>query len=358
MEMIVPILLGVILLASFFVAYLSSQTWPIYQTVLVAFIVIIAVVFFYLGARTLATHKAWGEKVAQLQNEIRTQEQQRLELVGGDQGPTGQMVTGEIPKLKQQLEVLVANRGGALYDIPVEGVKDGVATVTMSAPEHGLVPNSVVFVFDQTPLAEGGRYLGEFKVSGVTEKSPAVQLTPNLPLTPAQAQRLATAKGPWTLYSTMPTDDAKMFADLDEPTRQALLPAESLAEYAKADRPLRDYETFFHDDYVQQSLLNDTIAKITSNIQRTEAAVEETQREIAYRDTEKGNLQSDLSNFQRELKAIAAYEKTLTAKLAELRTSLKDTYLKDRQMAAELTTNQFRAAEEINERTATAAAAP
>jgi hypothetical protein len=356
MELLVPILLGVIILASFFIAYLSAQSWPVYQVVLVVFVLLGGVVFFYLGARTLATHKSWGEKVALLEKQIQEEEQKRLELVGGDQNLTGQFQPGVIPKLQRELEVLVSDRGGALYDVPVESVKDGTAQLTFKGPDHGLVPNSVVFVFDQVAPAEGGRYLGEFKVVTAAENSPAVQIAPNLPLTAAQAKRLATSKGPWTLYSTMPIDDAELFAGMDEATRGALVPKESLAEYANKERKLRDYETFFRENYVQRSLINDAIEKTTSNVQRTEAAVEETKREIAYRTTEKGSLQADLEKFQLESREIATYRKTLEGMLTSVRGKLKATYLENRAKAAELTNWQLKAAEEIDRRSDTAAA--
>jgi hypothetical protein len=356
MELLVPILLGVIILASFFVAYLSAQSWPVYQVVLVVFVLLGGVVFFYLGARTLATHESWGKKVVELRQQIQASEQERLQLIGGEQDQTGQLQPGVIPRLRRELEVLVSDRGGALYDVPVESVKNDTATLTMPRPDHGLVANSVVFVFDQIAPSEGGRFLGEFKVVAAAENSPAVQVTPNLPLTEAQSKRLAASKGPWTLYSTMPVDDAELFAGMEEAARQALVPKESLTEYANKDRKLRDYETFFRENYVQRSLINDAIAKTTSNVQRTEAAVEETKREIAYRTTEQGNLKADLEKFQLESREIAAYRKTLEGMLTDLRGKLKTTYLDNRSKAAQLTDWQLKAAEEIDRRTETAAA--
>ena len=70
MDLILPIVLGVLILASFFVAYMSAKTWQVYQVVLVVFIFLGTVAFFYLGARTLATHKAWGELVLDLEQKI------------------------------------------------------------------------------------------------------------------------------------------------------------------------------------------------------------------------------------------------------------------------------------------------
>ena len=49
MELIFPIVLGALVLASFFIAYMSSKTWPAYQAVLVAFIFLGTLAFFVLG---------------------------------------------------------------------------------------------------------------------------------------------------------------------------------------------------------------------------------------------------------------------------------------------------------------------
>ena len=82
MDLIFPIVLGALVLASFFIAYMSSKTWQVYQAVLVVFIFLGTVAFFILGARTLATHKSWGELVRRTEQEIQTNEQQILELRG------------------------------------------------------------------------------------------------------------------------------------------------------------------------------------------------------------------------------------------------------------------------------------
>jgi hypothetical protein len=123
-----------------------------------------------------------------------------------------------------------------------------------------------------------------------------------------------------------------------------------VAEYAQADRKLRDYELLFHESYVQQALLADSISKLASNIERTEAAVKEATAEIAYRETEKANVQADLEKFQYERKAIAGYQKTLETLVGQLRDSLKATYMANRRMAADLTASQLKAAEEIDRR--------
>jgi hypothetical protein len=359
MALVLEILLGLMVLASFFVAYMSAKTWPVYQVVLVVFAFFGTVVFFNMAGLTLATHRAWRTAVKQRETELANVTRQIQEIQGdGPIDPNAPPPKG-IRQLKQELQRLATDRGGVFYDVAVAGVKDGVVDATLKSPEHGLVPGTVLFVFEQSKTEEGGRYQGEFKVVAVGEgeKSATVQLAPNLPLTDAQTQRLAASKAPWTLYTTMPIDDVAVFANLDEKTRAALVPPASLNEYAAADRKLRDYELLFHENYVQRSLLADSISKVTTNIDRTTADVKEATEEIAYREREKTSLQADLEKFQYERTAIAAYQKALEQLFAQVRDSLKITFAKNKQSAAELTAAEWKAADAINELTREAEAA-
>jgi hypothetical protein len=356
MALAFEIVLGVLILASFFVAYMSSRTWPIYQVILAEFVFLAAIAFMYLGARTLATHNSWRKLVKDRDAQLADLERQIKETrEGGPVDPTsGKATPPGVRQLRDQLHRLAIDRGGVMYDVAVDGVKDGSVQLTLKTPDHGLVANTVLFAFDQGNLDEGGRYRGEFKVTTAAENSPAIQVVPNLPLSEAQAKALAATKGPWTLYTTMPIDDAGLFAAMDEATRTALVPKDHLAEYAKADRTLRDYEQFFHASFVQRSLLADGIAKLASNIARTESDVKEATGEIAYRQTEMANLQGDLEKFQHEQQAIATYSQTLSRQYEQLRESLKATFVSARGRAAELTTEQLRAAAEIDQRSAAA----
>ena len=152
----------------------------------------------------------------------------------------------------------------------------------------------------------------------------------------------------------MPVDDPTVFAGMDEATRQALLPADSVAAYGSADRDLHDYAAFFENNYVQRSLLADSIAKTNNNIQRMETATKEAQAEIGYRQAEQTALNDDLKQFRVELKAIADYQGKLEKAFAQLRETLKATYLSTKERAARLTEWQLKAAAEINRQTAAA----
>ena len=126
MALVLEIIVGVMILASLGVAFMSAKTWPIYQVVLVVFVFLGAVTFFYLSARTLRTHQNWGKVLNQAQKDVETQQAQLKRLVeGGGVDANGQPDKG-IRQLRRDLERLARDRGGVLRDVEVTGVKDGV----------------------------------------------------------------------------------------------------------------------------------------------------------------------------------------------------------------------------------------
>ncbi len=356
MALVLEILLGVAILASFVVAYMSARTWQIYQVVLVELLFLSAVGFFYLSARTLATHNAWRSVVnREKANLEQLQTDTKIIQEGGPPNADGVADPPGIRQLRQELKKVAVERGGVIYEVAAAPGDAGALNLTLKSAGHGLLPGSIVFAFSETPYQEGGRYLGEFKVTAVDEDATKVQVVSNLPLTESQAARLAAVAGNVTLYMRMPIDDPEFFAALDDATRQGLLPTGSVQEFAQADRTLRDYELYFRQHYVQRTLLNDAIRKLTSNIERIEAATAEAEKEAQYRQEEKTGLASDLQQFEGERDAIAAYQTSLEAAYKQVLDSLKNTYLANRNMAAQLTESQFQAVEAIDRRTDAAA---
>src|ERR1700681_3001900 len=112
MPLVLEILLGLMVLASFFVAYMSAKTWQVYQVVLVVFVFLGTVVFFYMAALTLATHRAWRTAVKQRETELANVTRQIQETQGdGPIDPNAPPPKG-IRQLTQELQKLAADRGG------------------------------------------------------------------------------------------------------------------------------------------------------------------------------------------------------------------------------------------------------
>src|ERR1700687_3089321 len=82
MALVLEILLGLMVVASFFVAYMSAKTWQIYQVVLVVFVFLGTVAFFNMAALTLATHRAWRTAVQKRETELAAVTRQIQEIQG------------------------------------------------------------------------------------------------------------------------------------------------------------------------------------------------------------------------------------------------------------------------------------
>src|SRR5205085_9222008 len=157
-------------------------------------------------------------------------------------------------QLQYELADLASARGQVWRDIKEVAAdpQTGQVTITMDAKDHGLAPNTIVFLFESATAAEGGDYLGEFQVTATPEET-KVQLTPHLPLTPEQLAQLGQTKAPLSVYATMPTDDPNILSGLDPQRQQAIMPdAQVREQFAAADRPVRDYNALFHSFHAQR----------------------------------------------------------------------------------------------------------
>ncbi len=350
MGLVLQIVVGVSVLGSFALAWLSFKSVRAYNLVLAVMVLIATIVFAVFAARTLRTHEAWRSLAKAQEAELATLEQKNRDLAEGVQEKNQPLVEG-IRQLKLQLFRSSIDRGGVWYEIAPEKVNPdtGVAMVSIDAPEpHGLAEKMIVFAFDPK------QYLGEFQVTKAAAKSKSVELTPMLPFNPEPLARLAASVksgGPWTLYQMMPIDDASTFASLSDEERAKLLPKSALKEFANPDRPLRNYQMIFHFNAQQQMLTQDEISRVQDNIKQMKDAKEKIAEEIKYREGEKADLQFDLKNFQRELVAVKAYAVQLQQKFENVRSELRSVFTATRQEASELATLELRAAEAINRRT-------
>jgi hypothetical protein len=250
----------------------------------------------------------------------------------------------------------------AWFDVKPVGIsRDGsLVTAEIESPEpHGMIPQSVVYVFESKPISEGGVYLGEFKVTSAPADSKEVQLAPNLSLTPTQVDHLTKPKGNWTIYLKMPSDENAAFAALSDEDADAILPKDVPEAYRKGERPLSemtDWVYLFHEYALQRELLGDERTKIQNNISRLEESEKRNQEKIAYRTQEKSELESDFQGFEIERKAVKSYVSELSAKAQKLEQEATQRRANVAKLAAELKAIQTEAADRINARTATAQA--
>lgn len=353
MGTVLEIFLLLVVLSSFFLAYMSSKTWRVYLVVIVEFVFLAAVTFSYMAVRTLKTQRSWREAEIAWRAAVDKVEKQNLDLEAGKE-EQNRLVEDGIEQLKAELHQLANDRGSAWFDVSPERILDsGVCTLAVESPDpHEIVPKTVLFVFDQEKAESGGQYLGEFKVTKAAAKSKTIEIEPNLPLSDAQRGRLKKTKGKWALYAMMPVDNAELFAGMDEAERQKLVPKASLKEFANKKRTLRDYEYFFHENMLECELIDDGIVKTKTDLERTLAAEKKAQEEIAYRKSEKADLAADLEKFRYERQAATKYAQTLQEKAKTLKDELTAALAAIARDAEQLNQLQLKAAEEINRRTA------
>jgi len=352
------ILVLLIALGSLVIAYFSAKTWRIYQVILVVLILFGTMGFSYLAARTLKTHQTWRSLAQERQQELEKIEKENRELLEGVSGERDQLKLG-IKQLKQDLERISLERGGVYYDVAPdkidvspEKVKAGTAAVqvTIESPDpHGIPVKTIVYVFEQTGIDKGGQYLGEFKVTTAPEKSKSLLLSPNLPMTERELRRLASSKGPWIFYLMMPIDNPRVFATATDDEKRELLKGAS-EDYLQ-ERPARDYARFFQDYFVDRELTLGAIEQVNKNLKATEAALAKAQQEETYRKTEAADLKYDLANFKRERQEVAKLLAALQEQYTALRGELRDTYARNKKMAADFATLQLKASDEINRHT-------
>jgi hypothetical protein len=345
-----------LVLASFFLAYMASKSWRVYQVILVWFVFAASMAMVYLSARTLKTHQAWRSTYQAWQKAVDDVQRENVLIQGGVENGA-EIVESGIDQLQAELHRAVAGRGTVWFNVTADKIdpKTGIGELTIEYPQpNDIVTKMLLFAFEQKPVADGGKYLGEFKVTKGDGTSKTIEIAPNLPLTDQDRQRLAQAKGPWTLYAVMPVDDAKLYAAMTPEERRKLFPdksPEGLAEYASVDRPLHDYDYFFHKNADERALLAASIATTQDSLRRIAAAQKTADEDVTYREGEKVALQADREKFLYEQKAIRTYLKALQKKLVDVRAEWQNSLSATIQTARKIQRLQIKAAEEIDRAT-------
>lgn len=350
---------GIIAIIAGVLAWLSTKSWRWYNVALVYLIVCAAATFGFLAANTLKVHDAWRSAANKLETEIANEEATQQKLLTGARDKNNRLVGG-LQQLKRQVQELVVRRGLAWFDVkPISIAKDGSSVkVEIDTPEpSGIIPNSIVYVFESKPISEGGAYLGEFKVTNAPADSKEVELAPNLPLTVPQANRLSKTQSLWTIYLRMPPDENEVFKALSPEDIAAIVPENFPAAYREGTREvsaMTDWVYLFHEYALQRGLLTDEMVKIQSNITRLEESEKRNQEKIAYRTQEKSDLASDLQGFETERKSVTQFVGQLTEQAKKLDQEVAGLRASIAKLAAELKAIQTEAADRINARTATA----
>jgi hypothetical protein len=310
---------GLVVVASFFLAYMSFKTWRIFQVILVVLIVLAMLPFYYLAAQVLKTHQEWQLLVKDQKSQLEKLAVANHDLIEGAVKKDPQLVG--IRELKLQLHEILRDRGEVWRGVTPDKIdeKGAVELSTKEPDPNGIVPKMVLFIFEEAPASNQGHFLGEFKVGEASGKT--VKLEPNLPLDEAGLEQLKKSRGPWTLYATMPIGP-------------------------------RDYPFLFWEYHKQRVVMDGAIALMKDNVDRIVTAVKQAQDEVKYRRAEKADLAADLAKFKHETEIVNKYLATLQQQYQGLRETLKATYFANVKMAADIAMMQLQAAEAIERRAA------
>jgi hypothetical protein len=359
----------------------------IWNKVFVGLIFVVSLVFFFLGARALKTHQHWRDRAAQLDTDLTS---------AGDELET---LVESVRQRTVALHRELADRGRVWYGCRPQNVQADSVNVAVGAPlPHQIQPGTVLWAFDQLDIRQGGKYLGQFTVTNVTDQQ--VQMKPTLGLTNREAQRLQQAAAPevlWLLCETMPADKHDALAGLSEEELRAVLPENTVEEYlmdgqittlgevrqrglqgkvyqvdqsgeivrqegipvevtaenerGKFVRQLRDYEELFlqhrlwHTDWIDRRETN------RRNLAYIQESDKDLRLQVQYRERERSELLAEKEKTDAELARVAELRQDLDSKLQAMRAAIAQLIETNRAQAGELARIQREATRLIDERT-------
>jgi hypothetical protein len=344
----------------------------IWNKVFAGLIAVAALVYVYMAASTMKIHKYWHQSKVAHQNAIDAVKRENVAMV---EGVAGDASSPGIRRLRLDVHKMVLNRGRVWRNCTarVTNAETGVLSVTTDQPQpHGIADKSVLYLFSQADFQKGGRYLGEFRVTGVDEAKKMVALQPSMKLSERELKRLADQKGSVVMYEIMPADTHQAFAGVNPADLKAMIPEQTLAEYtrdgqaANADDPprrkvkdgdkekyvrrLRDYRVSTTGLFRDRMILNNRIAAVNADIGRVAAAAAESKRQEEYCRSQIDSLKKEVAEARRELDAVVSHRKAIQSKLDELKQAIEAGIASNQAMAGELGRLQLDASRRIDER--------
>jgi hypothetical protein len=395
---IINIVLLILLLASFVIAYFSARTWHWGHVLVVLGIFLSTLGFFVLSAETLRINAVLRKQVIEKRSQLADVEARNTALEKGsnDSNLVGQMRNEEVPvlvidyeaatldslaELDHKLLLETRRRGRVWWNVTPTGFNQQSGEVTINVPRPvpaGVAAQSVVVLFEAGPhqlpapngAPRGAQYLGQFRV--IRADAQTATLEPILPLDNFERQRLAASRGPWIMYDTMPADRHQVFADMTDEQLKESLPPPSVGEYLRHggaaspdddatrvvgfdadgkrlppdqvaqaarkvyDRRLRDYALEFDElSRRRLDLVVDTAAA-KQDLERLNAAQASAKELQAYREGEIQKLNNDLAGVTKERQAIEQHLAQVQQYVANGRRRLEDLLRRNSELAREL----------------------
>ena len=335
----------------------------IWNKVLIGLIIIASLAFYYLAARTLKTHAAYREKVNGYERNL-------VQAVDGPNPPDTSLTSLErqVGELSVLLHDAIVDRGRVWRNARRDqfSAATGDMSVTVDVPDpHRIGEKMVLYVFEERPIAEGGGFLGDFKVTGINAKQ--VALAPVHKFTKRELDRLSATPGPLALYERMPADrhgileQAALVESLPEAIRsdylkdgQEAAPTDPLDRVVEIDgqkryeRALRDYSLLFDSEYAWISRIRDLINSAKTDLAKAQSSLEKVNLDVTASDQTIAALKVELDRGTQELATVTAHREALETRLAAVEAERQRIFDENKRLAAAWSRAQFHAVEQID----------
>jgi preprotein translocase subunit YajC len=314
----------------------------IWNKILLGLIIVCLLGFFYMSARMLKTQKNWSILAEQYNKQI--SEKQKEDKVTEEGGMVGGKFGPGIEQVRAELNKLTVDRQRVWYkcDSKVDinhQTHTATIKVTVDQPNpSGIAEKSVIYVFEDVPAAQQGRYVGEFKVTAVADKDKQITLEPIFNLTPEDEKKLAEAKRPWNLYDSLPHDNHEILGELP-------------AVDGKYVRPLRDYAYLFDAYHMKITELIDKEQAVKDDKQMVEGALDDARLQVQFYQKQGTVVKALLAEIARQRDAVAAHLDKLRKKFAEAKAAAAELIKNNKAMAGQIAKIQLDATRRIDERT-------
>lgn len=361
--------------------------------VLLGLVVVATLPLLYLTSATMKVNHTWRVKVREFDKAVAAQAAQNFDLLHGDRNARvesydpAKPVVGKpgVRQLEAALESLKRGRGRFWYAIrnkasidPMTGtLKVEIYDANVENPsdrkplnEHQIKDKSFVYLFQlrhDGAKAPEDRYLGEFVVNGLPPDATdaLVPLKPSVPLDQAGWDALTNGVDQWIVYEHMPLDDHDVFNDLTEDEIRGRVPTSVAEEYvndkkAPTDavtsnaqlqqfvvedkdsgqkvflRPLRDYQQIFRNLSSQMSELSDRLTVLRKEHEFALSAKTKAEQLIVQLDSRKKKLDEEKLLLDQELALIRTKRESLDGVLAEAQKSLATRLSENKRLADQL----------------------
>lgn len=319
----------------------------VWNKVLLGLIIVVTLVFLFLGYRVLKVHQKYRDEVASNEEAIASTEASIEQVIQGTEQQPG------LNALKLKLHDLLYDRGRAWYNVsPASVNKNGdriTAQVVTDLPDPNEVhPDSILYLFEEKSATEGGEYLGSFKVTNVQGKQVTLSSEKLMNDVELKALNDSLQEGTtWAMYESVPADRQDVFDMLSEEELQQRVPEEMVSKYQDSERKLRDYHVLLTDLYQKRAELLHELASVTSSEAGMQEAVNDAKEQDQFRRAEIDRLDQQLTEMKRQRDAVVKHLNEVKSMIQDIQAQIQEKRGLSKKLLAEIARIQLEASRKI-----------